>query len=202
MRLSPDKVSEKVSDGETRSSCTAGPVRRPPTTGNWIVDGTVPRHLANAKGTRERRPVLSQSPMGASRGSRRSRSGDVGSTPRTGSLAPALTAPRRRRIRRIVDDLILAIARQSRLYGQRRVRDEPPRARRRHIPAAERVAAGHGDARVGLGHDHDEPGPPLRRLSFRLVCSSVVQVRVVRVRAAGSEPRALRVEAALLVLST
>ena len=65
------------------------------------------------------------------------------------------------------------------------MRDEPPRAF--VLTAGERVAG--GDARVGFGHDHDEPGA-FRPSSF------------VRVRAAGSQPRALRVEAALLVLST
>ena len=95
MRLSEDEVSEKVSDDdETRSSRTVGDrsVARPP--GTVSLTGTVPRHLAKAKGTRRGDPV-SPSPIAASsRGSRRSRSGDVGSTPRTGSLTPALTIPR------------------------------------------------------------------------------------------------------------
>mmetsp|Transcript_10039 Transcript_10039/g.41391 ORF Transcript_10039/g.41391 Transcript_10039/m.41391 type:complete len:290 (+) Transcript_10039:925-1794(+) len=92
---SEEEVSEKASadDDETRSSRTTGDrsVARP--TGTVSLTGTVPRHLAKAKGTRRGDPD-SPSPIAASRGSRRSRSGDVGSTPRTGSLTPALTIPR------------------------------------------------------------------------------------------------------------
>mmetsp|Transcript_13256 Transcript_13256/g.53498 ORF Transcript_13256/g.53498 Transcript_13256/m.53498 type:complete len:528 (+) Transcript_13256:940-2523(+) len=91
-------LSDKESE-ETRSSCTVGDlsvVDRVRRLGS--LTGTVPRHLAKAKGTRVCAPpracAPSSPPDGGSRGSRRSRSGDVGSTPRTGSLTPALTTPR------------------------------------------------------------------------------------------------------------
>ena len=168
-----------------------GPVRRAPA-GNGFVDGNRPAASRKGEGNASGGPGFPVPDRRVVEGleaqsQRRRRVDAEDGFPHSGPD----DSPRGDGAVGSVDDLVLAIARQRRLYGQRRMRDEPPRAF--VLTAAERVAG--GDARVGFGHDHDEPG------AFR-PSSFVVARGVVRIRAAGSEPRALRVEAALLVLST